>query len=97
MAGGSRFSRLRSGSWSPFARPEGSSEEAAAEAILRAVEHEGCAIDELTPDRYSRIRRANPELGLPRAIVLRRVCGGWRPALEAAEERAAALARQATV
>lgn len=85
-----RFAR----GWSPFARAEGSSCEAAAAALLLALEHQDCALDDLTPDRYSSVRRAHPELELPRAVVIRRVCGGWRKALEAADGRASALSRQ---
>ena len=82
------------GSWSPFARNDGDCD-AVAQALLTALEHEDCALEQLTPTRYSEVRRKRPQIGLPRTTTVTAVCGSWRSAVEAAERRAAALARQA--
>lgn len=82
------------GSWSPFARNDGDCD-AVAQALLTALEHEDCALEQLTPTRYSEVRRKRPQIGLPRTTTVTAVCGSWRSAVDAAERRAAALARQA--
>ena len=79
--------------WSPFARNESRDCEAAAQALLAALEHEDCALDELTPTRYAELRRKRPQLGLPRTTTVTGVCGSWASAVEAAHRRASALAR----
>ena len=82
------------GSWSPFARNDGPDCEAVAQALLTALEHERCALDELTPTRYAALRGRRPQMGLPRTTTVTAVCGSWQRAVEAAENRAAALARR---
>lgn len=79
--------------WSPFARNESPDCEAVAQALLAALEHEDCALDELTPTVYAELRRKRPQLGLPRTTTVTSVCGSWRLAVEAAHRRAAALSR----
>jgi len=81
-------------SWSPFARNEGDCD-AVAQALLTALDHEDCPLEELTPTRYAEVRRRRPQIGLPRATTVTTVCGSWNRAVEAAERRAAALARRA--
>ena len=81
--------------WSPFARNDGADCEAVAQALLTALEHEDCCLDELTPTRYSELRRRRPQMGLPRTTTVTTVCGSWVRAVEAAERHAAALARRA--
>lgn len=81
--------------WSPFARNDGADCEAVAQALLRAVEHESCALEELTPTRYAALRSKRPQMGLPRTTTVTAVCGSWQRAVEAAECRAAALTRRA--
>jgi hypothetical protein len=85
----------RVASWSPFAHNVGADCEAVAQALLAAVEHEECPLEELTPTRYSELRRKRPQMGLPRTTTVTSVCGSWRSAVEAAERRAAALTRRA--
>ena len=82
------------GSWSPFARNDGADCEAVAQALLSALEHEDCALDELTPTRYAALRNKRPQIGLPRMTTVTTVCGSWQRAIDAAERRAAALARR---
>lgn len=79
--------------WSPFARNESRDCDAVAQALLAALEHEDCALDELTPTRYSELRRKRPQMGLPRTTTVTSVCGSWALAVEAAHRRAAALVR----
>ena len=81
-------------SWSPFASNEGDCD-AVAQALLTALEHEDCALEQLTPTRYSEVRRKRPHIGLPRTTTVTAVCGSWKSAVEAAERRAAATARRA--
>jgi hypothetical protein len=90
----SRKGRKEAGSWSPFARNDGDCD-AVAQALLTAIEHEDCALEHLTPTRYSELRRRRPQIGLPRTTTVTAVCGSWKSALEAAERRAAALTRRA--
>ena len=92
------FARRRgeeAGGWSPFARNDGADCEAVAQALLIAVEHETCPLDELTPTRYAELRRKRPHIGLPRTTTVTAVCGNWNRAVEAAERRASAIARRA--
>jgi hypothetical protein len=89
-----RSAKTSSSSWSPFARNEGADCEAVAEALLRAVDQETCALDELTPSRYAELRRRRPQMGLPRTTTVTAVCGSWQRAVEAAECHAAALTRR---
>jgi hypothetical protein len=89
-----RRKKTEVGDWSPFARNDGDSD-AVAQALLTALEHEDCALEHLTPTRYSEVRRKRPQMGLPRTTTVTAVCGSWRSAVDAAERRAAALARQA--
>lgn len=84
------------GSWSPFARNLGADCEAVAQALLTALEHEECALEELTPSRYAALRNRRPQMGLPRTTTVTAVCGSWQRAVEAAERRAAALTRRAS-
>lgn len=86
--------KKEAGSWSPFARNDGDCD-AVAQALLTAIEHEDCALEHLTPTRYSELRRRRPQIGLPRTTTVTAVCGSWHRALEAAERRAAALTRRA--
>jgi hypothetical protein len=91
-----RFARRRqenAGGWSPFARNDADCD-AVAQALLTAVEHETCTLDELTPTRYAELRRKRPHMGLPRTTTVTAVCGSWHRAVEAAERRASALARR---
>lgn len=81
--------------WSPFARNESRDCDAVAQALLTALEHEECALDELTPTRYAELRRKRPQMGLPRTTTVTGVCGSWASAIEAAHRRAAALVRAA--
>ncbi len=81
-------------SWSPFARNDGDCD-AVAQALLTALEHEDCALEQLTPTRYAELRRKRPQIGLPRTTTVTAVCGSWTRAVEAAERRAAALTRRA--
>jgi hypothetical protein len=81
--------------WSPFANNDGADCDAVAQALLAAVEHEECPLQELTPTRYAELRRKRPQMGLPRTTTVTTVCGSWRSAIEAAENRAAALTRRA--
>ena len=81
------------GNWSPFARNEGDCD-AVAQALLTALDHEECPLEELTPTRYAEVRRRRPQIGLPRTTTVTAVCGSWNRAVEAAERRAAALARR---
>ncbi|HEY2603473.1 MAG TPA: hypothetical protein VGI67_18090 [Thermoleophilaceae bacterium] len=74
--------------WSPFARPPWRDCRAAAEAVLRALDLEQCALDELTQERYVDVRGRNPHIGLPRDTTIERACGSWTSAIE----QAAALA-----
>jgi hypothetical protein len=80
--------------WSPFARNESADCEAVAQALLAALEHEECCLEELTPTRYAELRRKRPQMGLPRTTTVTSVCGSWRAAVEAAEHRAAAITRR---
>ena len=89
-----RSARDDGGNWSPFARNDGADCEAVAQALLAALEHEDCALDQLTPTRYAELRRKRPQLGLPRTTTVTAVCGSWHRAVEAAEHRAAALTRR---
>ena len=89
-----RRGRNDGGGWSPFARNNADCE-AVAHALLTALEHEDCPLDELTPTRYSEVRRKRPHMGLPRTTTVTAVCGSWNRAVEAAERRASALARRA--
>jgi hypothetical protein len=82
------------GSWSPFARNESADCEAVAQALLAALEHERCPLDELTPTRYAELRNRRPQMGLPRTTTVTAVCGSWQRAVDAAERRASALARR---
>jgi hypothetical protein len=82
-------------SWSPFARNDGADCEAVAQALLTALDHEDCPLEELTPTRYAEVRRRRPHIGLPRTTTVTAVCGTWGRAVEAAERRASALARRA--
>ena len=82
-------------SWSPFARNDGADCDAVAQALLKALDAEDCALDELTPSRYAELRNRRPQMGLPRTTTVTKVCGNWQRAVEAAEHRAAALTRQA--
>lgn len=84
------------GNWSPFAHDDGPDCEAVADALLSALEHEHCALDELTPTRYSELRRRRPQMGLPRTTTVTSVCGSWQRAVEVAEHRAAALIRRSS-
>jgi hypothetical protein len=86
--------RTEVGSWSPFARNDGADCEAVAQALLTALDHEDCPLEELTPTRYAEVRRRRPNIGLPRTTTVTAVCGTWARAVEAAERRAAALARR---
>lgn len=79
--------------WSPFAQNQSADCEAVAQALLAALEHEECPLEELTPTRYAELRRKRPQMGLPRTTTVTSVCGSWRSAVEAAEFRAAALSR----
>ena len=91
-----RFARRRqekAEGWSPFARNDADCD-AVAQALLTAVEHETCTLDELTPTRYAELRRKRPHMGLPRTTTVTAVCGSWHRAVEAAERRASALARR---
>ena len=90
-----RGGKKETGSWSPFARNEGADCEAVAQALLTALDHEDCPLDELTPTRYAEVRRRRPHIGLPRTTTVTAVCGSWSRAVEAAEMRASALARRA--
>jgi hypothetical protein len=81
------------GGWSPFAQNDGDCD-AVAQALLSALDHEDCVLDELTPTRYAELRRRRPQLGLPRTTTVTTVCGSWTRAVEAAERRASALARR---
>lgn len=83
--------------WSPFARNDGADCDAVAGALLTALEHEHCALDELTAFRYAELRRRRPQMGLPRITTVTSVCGSWQAAVEAAEYRAAALSRRSAV
>jgi hypothetical protein len=89
-----RRGRKEVGGWSPFARNDGDCD-AVAQALLTALEHEDCALDQLTPTRYAELRRRRPHIGLPRTTTVTAVCGSWNRAVEAAERRAAALTRRA--
>ena len=89
-----RSVREDGGNWSPFARNEGADCEAVAEALLSALEHEACPLEQLTPTRYAELRRRRPQLGLPRTTTVTAVCGSWTRAVEAAERHAAALTRR---
>ena len=89
-----RRGRNEVGDWSPFARNDGDCD-AVAQALLTAIEHEDCALENLTPTRYSELRRRRPHIGLPRTTTVTAVCGSWNRAVEAAERRAAALTRRA--
>jgi hypothetical protein len=89
-----RGGRNDAGSWSPFARNDGADCEAVAQALLTALDHEDCPLEELTPTRYAEVRRRRPQIGLPRTTTVTAVCGSWNRAVEAAERRAAALARR---
>ncbi len=89
-----RRGRKEVGGWSPFARNDGDCD-AVAQALLTALEHEDCALDQLTPTRYAELRRRRPHIGLPRTTTVTAVCGSWHRAVEAAERRAAALTRRA--
>lgn len=82
--------------WSPFARNDDADCHAVAQALLKALDAEDCALDELTPSRYSELRRRRPQLGLPRTTTVTAVCGSWQRAMEAAEHHAAALTRRAS-
>lgn len=82
------------GTWSPFARNEAADCDAVAQALLNALEHEECALDELTATRYAELRRRRPQMGLPRTSTVTAVCGSWREAVDAAERHAAALTRR---
>jgi len=82
-------------SWSPFARNDGADCEAVAQALLTALDHENCPLDELTPTRYAEVRRKRPHMGLPRTTTVTAVCGSWHRAVEAAERRASATVRRA--
>jgi hypothetical protein len=88
-----RRKKVEAGGWSPFARNEGDCD-AVAQALLSALDHEDCALDQLTPTRYAELRRRRPQLGLPRTTTVTAVCGSWNRAVEAAERRASALARR---
>jgi hypothetical protein len=91
------FARRRkeeAGGWSPFASNDGADCEAVAQALLTAVDHETCALEELTPTRYAELRRRRPNMGLPRTTTVTAVCGSWHRAVEAAERRASALHRR---
>jgi hypothetical protein len=88
-----RGGRKDAGSWSPFARNDGDCD-AVAQALLTALDHEDCPLEELTPTRYAEVRRRRPQIGLPRTTTVTAVCGSWNRAVEAAERRAAALARR---
>jgi hypothetical protein len=88
-----RGGRKEAGGWSPFARNEGDCD-AVAQALLTALDHEDCPLEELTPTRYAEVRRRRPHIGLPRTTTVTAVCGSWTRAVEAAERRAAALARR---
>lgn len=89
-----RRTKNEAGGWSPFARNDGDCD-AVAQALLTAIEHEDCALEHLTPTRYSELRRRRPQIGLPRTTTVTAVCGSWRRAVEAAERRAATLTRRA--
>lgn len=88
-----RRRKKEDGSWSPFAHNEGDCD-AVAQALLTALEHEDCALEHLTPTRYSEVRRRRPNIGLPRTTTVTAVCGSWKSAVEAAERRAAATVRR---
>ena len=88
-----RRKKKQAESWSPFASNDGDCD-AVAQALLTALEHEDCALDQLTPTRYSEVRRKRPHIGLPRTTTVTAVCGSWKSAVEAAERRAAAVARR---
>jgi hypothetical protein len=89
-----RRRRDEAGSWSPFARNDADCD-AVAQALLTAVEHETCTLEELTATRYAELRRKRPHIGLPRTTTVTAVCGSWSRAVEAAERRASAIARRA--
>ena len=80
--------------WSPFARNDGADCEAVAQALLTALDYADCPLGELTPTRYAELRNCRPQMGLPRTTTVTAVCGSWQRAVEAAERRAAALARR---
>ena len=90
-----RRRRKEVGTWSPFASNDGADCEAVAQALLTALNHEDCPLEELTPTRYAEVRRTRPQIGLPRTSTVTAVCGSWTRAVEAAERRASALARRA--
>ena len=54
-----RRGRKEVGGWSPFARNDGDCD-AVAQALLTALDHEDCALDQLTPTRYAELRRQAP-------------------------------------
>jgi hypothetical protein len=89
-----RRKKDEAGGWSPFASNEGDCD-AVAQALLAALDHEDCPLDQLTPTRYAELRRRRPGLGLPRTTTVTAVCGSWKSAVEAAERRASAIARRA--
>lgn len=80
--------------WSPFAKNIGADCAAVAQALLTAMDHEECALEELTATRYAELRRRRPQMGLPRTTTVTAVCGSWRAAVEAAEQHAAAVTRR---
>lgn len=82
------------GGWSPFARPPWRDCEAAARAILRAISFDGCALHDMTEDRYVALRDRMPQVGLPRATTISRACGSWTSAIEQAAILAAVATRE---
>lgn len=82
------------GTWSPFAANRGADCDAVAGALLTALEHQDCALEELTPTRYAELRRMRPQMGLPRTTTITSVCGSWTAAVEAATRRAELLTRR---
>jgi hypothetical protein len=88
-------SRARAeGGWSPFAKLPWRDSEAAAKAVLRALDLDGCALADLSEDRYVAIRDRLPGAGLPRLTTLTRACGSWAAAIEQAAALAAAGLRR---
>jgi hypothetical protein len=68
---------------------------AVARALRTAAELERCTLDDLTPLRYTDLRRRRPGIGLPRTTTLTTLCGSWESAIEAARLPATDLTREA--
>jgi hypothetical protein len=79
---------MKPGRWSPFAPLERHCA-AVADALLKACEHEDCAIVDMSAARYDDVRSRNPQLGLPRTTTITGACGGWDEAVGHALVKAA--------